>query len=183
MGIHKRYENTEREFLTSYINITSKKPHSVCIHIKEILKMTNRSESTFHRHYHSIDEIVTKKEKKVLKEYQSLLQKFRQKNPTLRQITRSLLFFIRSNQEFFSIILMQNNQDFFEHFMGKLKPFIKRNWFDNDNKIYRLCVGEIFLVLKSWGDQDFDIDELGKAIEDIIYLIETAKPRLGPLQH
>lgn len=179
----KRYEETEREFLASYLKAKKRKPYSICIRITDILKIAKRSESTFHRHYRSVDEIVTKREKKALKEYRQTLQRFRKKSPTVRQIIQNALLFIRENQDFFKVVFLQNNQDFFESFMGELKLFIKKNWFDNNSKIYHLCVGEIYLILKNWGETNFDIDKLEKTLSDIVYLIESARPRLSAVQH
>ena len=181
--VDKRYEETEKEFLSSYLKAKKQKPYSICIHIADILKIAKRSESTFHRHYHSIDEIITKKEKRVLKEYRQTLQKFRKKSFSTRQIIQNILFFVRENQDFFKVVFLQNNQDFFEKFMGELKPFIKKNWFDNSNKIYQLCVGEIYIVIKNWGEINFNVDKLEKTLNDIVYLIESARPRLGAVQH
>lgn len=175
---NKGYKATENAILEALMKSKELPPSGV------LAKRAKISRVTLYRHHKTVPGIVPDYEKEMLIEYTRVIRKLiRQRNTQVRTICLRTLLFIRVNRRTFKILLKYEGGIIVEKMILKFENKLKSTCClpKNSNKMLRVYAKEIAGVIEEWGRQDFCEDEINATLNKIMYLTETMRQRLGPL--
>ena len=175
---NKRYQKTEAAILE--VLMKSKELPTTRV----LIENARISRSTLYRHHKTVPGIVPDYEKEVLEQYEGVVRKLvRRKNTQVRTICLRTLIFIMTNRRIFMILLKYDGGIVIEKMILKLKSKLKTSCClpKNSEKMLRVYAKEVAGVIEEWGRQRFIEDELETVLSKIMYLTESMRQRLGPV--
>ncbi len=174
----RRFRRTEEAILRAFFATSGDTG------IVEIAKKAGVARSTVYIHHRAVKEIVPDYEKYVLKKYRKMVRGILVvKNSKLETVFVRTLIFMIANKRIFTMIL-SNNNTIIEKMINEISVKIASSMRmpksqENVFKIYR---SEIIVLIDDWCRKDFEYKEMNKLVENIIYLTNTARIRLGVLK-
>ena len=176
---NKRYRKTEEAILKVFFDENKKG-----ITMQKMARKAKVGRSTMYTHHHAIREILPDYERYILREYWLLMQKkIKKKNLQLRTLYLDTLLFILRNRKIFEMFLELNDRDVMIRMVKKLESRIYNfaRLPKNSEKIFRIYASEIVEIVFEWGEENFSEKELEKVLSDIMYLTESSRNRLMPI--
>lgn len=176
---HQRYRRTEEAILKVFFKNDKNT-------MKGIAKQAGIGRATIYLHHHTVKDILPDYENYLLSEYKKIIRKkLRIKNTGLKTLYLSSLIFISRNRKFFKIFIKFNRREIFLRILAILKPKIESitKLPKNSEKIFKIYTSEITEILFEWGKKGFPDTELEKILNDIIYLTETCRHHLMPINY
>ena len=177
---NKRYQRTEEAILEV---LAKSKELPVA---NTLVKRAGISRSTLYRHHKTVPGIVPDYEREVLIRYGNVLRRLvRRKNTQVRIIYLRTLIFMTMNRRVFKILLKYDGGIVVERMVLKLENKLKRAYRlpVNSSKMLKVYAKEIAGIVEEWGKNEFKEDELEVILGKIMYLTETMRQRLGPLNY
>ena len=174
---HQRYRKTEEAILRAFF--TAKQDSTM----KKLAKEAGIGRSTIYTHHHAIREIVPDYEKYILTEYRTTMRKsLRAKTPPKTLYLNTLLFIIR-NRKIFKMFVKFNDRKILFKMLEILRPHIEASahFPRNSEKIFKIYASETTEIIFEWGEHGFPDDKLEKVLSDIIYLTDTSRSHLMPI--
>lgn len=175
----KRYRKTEDAILKVFFKESKNE-----ITMVKMAKKAGIGRSTMYVHHHAIKKIIPDYEKYILREYGlTMRRRSRAKNTTLKSLYFDTLVFILRNRKIFEMFLRFDDRDIIIKMIEKLKVEIAgfARLPKNSEKIFKIYTGEIVEVIFEWGKKGLPENELEKVLSDIIYLTNTCRDRLMPI--
>ena len=178
-----RYKKAEQRLLTSLEQLLKQgKPIKVC----ELCRHAGMFESTFYRHYRSLHDLISQKEKQIIRQFDQVLARASRRQDDLPRIIQDTLIFIHKNRADLRLLAYISHDKILLSLMAKLQPLTTRHWqpYTPSKRafIFDVYSHEVVAVITTWGQQeDFATDHLIRHEHDIIYLTETAVKRLNYL--
>ncbi len=177
---NRRFRKTEEKILKVFF-VENKKGSTM----KKIAREAGVGRSTMYTHHHAVRDILPDYEKYLLDEYRSAVRKhLRRKEILPRILYTDMLIFILRNKKFFELFLKCGNRVVVNGMIEIIKKplFCQMKLPNGADKIFDIYQSEVTEVLMIWGKDGYSIDEMKKTIEDILYLTDTAKARLTPIE-
>lgn len=177
---NKRYQKNEEAILEVLMKSKGLPTAGV------LVKKARISRSTLYRHHKTVPGIVPDYEKEILTEYESVVRKLiRRKNIQVRTICLRTLIFIMINRRIFKILLKYDDGVVIERMILKLKSKLKTSCClpKNSDRMLRVYAKEVTGVIEEWGKHGFRKDEIDMTLNKIMYLTETMRQRLGPVNY
>jgi AcrR family transcriptional regulator len=175
-----RFKKTEQSIFEALSELLNECPMTVSLRPTELARRSRIAVSTFYRHYNNIDDVLKYHERNMMRRFRFMLQKVRETKPTLRQCIERVLYFIYNNRDFFSTAICQGNRCPLEAIFNALKPKICQtcHFPKNSERILLICFNEIYGLIEEWQKSSFEPERITGLVEDIEYLLKTAKVRL-----
>lgn len=156
----------------------------VYIGTKEMASKAGVARSTFYHHHKTVREIVPDYKRYILQKYVRLVNKMmRQKGAGIRKMYGKMLIFMMQHKPVFKMLLKSDGNEIIKEMLTKLEPkAIKHMRIGKKmGKVLGIYKSEVVGLIVGWAEGDFNEKEMGAVIEDVMYLTETAKERLGPI--
>ncbi len=153
--------------------------------LADVIKKAKISRATFYRHHGSIQKIVLDYEEYLMSRYLRIVKNRRKKkNIGKKDVFRQMLVFIMANKKVLLVLLKNGNGEIIRRMVRALKPNIVRvyKWSKCSGRVFEIYVNEILAIIQDWAKDMFSEDKLDKVLWEIVYLTETAKKRLRPLE-
>lgn len=178
-----RYQKSEQRLFKSLEKLLQQ---GKIIRVCDLCRQAGIFESTFYRHYHSIQELICQREDQMLREFDQVLAKANRRHEKLPRVVDDTLIFIYKNRADFKLLSYVDHDKMPLAIMQKLRPFATSHWEHYAPKklslIYHVYSHEVVAILTTWGEQeDFATNRLARHEHDIVYLTETAVKRLNRL--
>ena len=176
----RRYYKTEKAIFDALGTLLLENPMTVSLHPTELARRSKIAPSTFYRHFPTIDEAIKYRERNMMRRFRFMVKSLRENHPTLRQCIERVILFIYSNQRFFDVCLTQGNRKTLEFIFEILKPKIYKTCHlpKNSERMLKICFNEIYSLIDEWHKESFNEEKIKDLINEILYLLETAKQRL-----
>ena len=175
---NKRYQKTEIAILEVLMKSKELPAAGVLVRKAQI------SRSTLYRHHKTVPGIVPDYEREMLRRYEGVVRKLiRRKNSQVRMICLRTLIFIMAERRTFKILLKYGGGAVIEKMILKLRCKLASACYlpANPEKMLRVYAKEVAGVIEEWGRQGFKESELEVVLSKIMYLTETMRQRLGPV--
>lgn len=178
-----RYQKTEDAILSTLLKFLRQRPHTLCLSPSKLAHLSGISTSTFYRHYKNIDDVLTSRERQILKKYRQLLHRLKAEDLTLKQIFRHTLFFIMRHHYIFSLSISHYHCRLLEAMFFDLRPIVRAKCHlpKGQQIILDIYFSELRGLLEKWADHAFSATELDDILDSMIYLAQTARTRLAPI--
>ena len=177
---NKRYQKNEEAILD--VLMGSKELPAAGV----LAKKAHISKSTLYRHHKTVPGIIPDYKREILIKYGNMVRRLnRRKNVQVRTICLRTLIFIVANRRVFKILLRYDGSVIVEEMILKLKNKLKNTCRlpKNSDKMLRVYVKEVAGVIEEWSKHGFREDEIESTLNKILYLTETMRQRLGPLNY
>lgn len=176
-----RFRKAEDAILDTYV-----KEHGKDLTVVKMAKKAGLGRATMYVHHHATREIVPDYQRYILFQFRKETQKkLRRKNSQLKSLYLDLLIFILRNKKIFEMFLKFDNREALVKILTKLKPKVvsSMRFPKNSDRIFRIYASEVAELIMEWGEKGFSEKEMGQVLSDIMYLTESARSRLLPLEH
>ena len=154
------------------------------ISLEQMAKKARVARSTIYRHHRAVREIVPDYEKYVLMRYRRVIRRMIWKKTPLKQIYFQMLLFILANRQVFTLLLKSGDFMVLSRMIDELKVRFEKTAriTRSSDKIFKVYKGEVMVLIREWMRLGFNSSEMDKILENIMYLTETVKTRLGSLE-
>ena len=176
---NRRYRKTEEAILSVFFD-ESKKGST----LQRMAKRAGVGRSTMYIHHHAVREVLPDYERYILTEYRIFIQKRLQiKNISLKGLYFDMLTFILRRKKIFVMFLRFEDRKMLTRMLGVLeeKTRIFMRLPKETEKVLKIYKSEIIQLVFEWGKRGFSNKEIEKVLADIMYLTETARDRLMPI--
>ena len=176
---NRRYRKTEEAILSVFFD-ESKKGST----LQRMAKRAGVGRSTMYIHHHAVREVLPDYERYILTEYRIFIQKRLQiKNISLKVLYFDMLTFILRRKKIFVMFLRFEDRKMLTRMLGVLeeKTRIFMRLPKETEKVLKIYKSEIIQLVFEWGKRGFSNKEIEKVLADIMYLTETARDRLMPI--
>ena len=153
--------------------------------LADVIRKAKISRSTFYRHHGSMQKIVFDHEEYLMSRYLRIVRSRRKKKSIgKKDVFRQMLVFMMVNKKVLLVLLKNGNGEIVRRMVRALRPRIMRayKWSNCSGKVFEIYVNEILALIQDWEKNMFSEDELDRILWEIMYLTETAKKRLRPLE-
>lgn len=177
---NKRYQKTEEAILD--VLARSKELPTVGV----LVRKARISRSTLYRHHRTVTGIVPDYEREVLIKYRGTMQRlFHQKNTQVRKICLRTLIFVMANRRIFEILLKYDGGAVIERMVLKSKKKLQSTYHlpKNPDKMLKVYTKEVVGIIEDWGRRGFCEDGMDMTLVKIMYLTDTMRQRLGPVNY
>lgn len=175
----KRFRRTEEAILQAFFALDSD------MGVAKIAREAGVARSTVYTHHHAAKEIIPDYEKYILKKYRKLVKKMvAVNNYRFETMIVRMLIFVATDKRIFSIILRGSERRVFEAMVDELKLEIisVMRVPKKDEKIFAIYKSEVVVIIGEWCKKGFNLEDIDKTAQNIIYLTNTARMRLGVLK-
>ena len=175
---NKRYQKTEEAILEALMNSQSLPTAGA------LIKKAHISRSTLYRHHKTVPGIIPDYEREILTRYRNVVRRLvRHKNTQVRTICLRTLVFIMAEQRTFRMLLKYSGGMVIERMILQLRGKLKSAYYlpTNPDKILRVYAKEIVGVIEEWSELGFKEKDIERTLRKIMYLTESMRQRLGPL--
>ena len=175
-----RFRKNENLILKTFVGEREEK-----ITVRKFVKELGFSRSTMYLHHHAMKEIIPDYERYILAEYSSMMRrKIRKKNVQLKTLYLDMLVFILRNQKIFEMFLEFDDRVAVAKMVYKLENKIVSfaRLSKTSRKILKVYISEVVEIIFEWGRGGFTEKELEDVLADIMYLTQTCRERLGPIE-
>ena len=176
---NKRFRKTEEAILRVFFE------ENIYIGMGELAEKAGVARSTIYHHHKTVRGIVVDYERYILRKYKRTMAKMlRARDTSTRMLYSKTLMFIIQHKQIFLIVIRGGRNEVFDKMMMVIKLTIEdiEKLPKNAVKIIDVYAGEVGVLLKRWGKGGFKENEVGVLLKDILYLTETMRVRLGPLE-
>lgn len=173
----RRFRTTEEAILGAFFEGGEN------FNIGVVLRRAKISRATFYRHHKTVYDVVPDCEEYVLGEFNKMIESvLLDEKIGMRTIYYKMLGFIMNNREIFSVVVNNDRRRALKAMINsfELKIALICGLPSNGHKILNIYKNEVIGVLEEWIRSGFCEGE-ADVMEDIMYLTETVKFRLGKL--
>lgn len=177
---NKRYRKTEEAILE--VLMGSKELPTAGV----LARRARISRSTLYRHHKTVPGIIPDYEREVLIRYGNVLRRLvRRKNTQVRKIYLRTLIFMVAERRTFRILLKYEGGVVVEKMVLRLRGKLRsaRHLPVNSGGILRVYAKEVAGIVEEWGKNGFKEGEIEVVLSKIMYLTETIRQRLGPVNY
>lgn len=176
----ERFYKTEKAIFDALRELIEERPTTLSLHPSELAKKSKIAASTFYRHYQNIDEAIRTKENNLKRRFRVMLRAKTEDNIDLRQNISRIVYFIYQNRDYFATAFCRGNHRMVKVIFEDIKPKICRACHlpKNSDLIFHICLSEICALIEIWSKESFNPDKMEKLVEDILYLLKTARNHL-----
>ncbi len=176
----ERFHKTEEAIFNALKELIEERPTTLSIRPTELAKRSKIAASTFYRHYETIDDAVKYCERNLERRFRFLLRTKMRENLDLRQSIQKIIYFIYQNRDYFAAAFCRGSHRTFNSLFLAIKPKICHACHlpKNSELIFRVCLGEIYVLMEKWYKDSFNPDKIPELTEDILYLLKTARNHL-----
>lgn len=176
---NKRYRRTEGKILGVFF-VENKKGTT----IGKMAKKAGISRATMYTHHRAIREVIPDYRRYILEEYSRLVRKkMRKKNLPLKAVYFETLFFILRNRKIFEMLIEFGDVEALARILEKIRPKIiaSARIPKSAKKVFRVYMSEVIEIIIEWRESGFSEEKIEEVLSNIMYLTETAKKRLMPI--
>lgn len=154
------------------------------VSLEQMAKKAGVARSTIYRHHGAVREIVPDYEKYIMARYRRMVRRMIRRRVPLRQIYFQVLLFILANRQIFMLLLRNGDFAVLLGMIDELRERIGKTarLTSGSDKIFKIYKGEVVFLVKEWVESGFNSEEMSRLLDNIMYLTETMKVRLGPLR-
>lgn len=176
---NRRCRKTEEKILEAFRNLDDFPS------VNLIIKKAGISRTTFYRHHESIYKIRPNYEKYILKDFTKMMRSLvSKKDAKISSVYYRMLIYIMVNKKIFSMLVEKGDSKVIEKMVSRLSGKIKDVYHlpKNSAKILEIYGCEIHGIIENWGREGFCEGKMDDTLKDIMYLTETMRTRLLPLE-
>ena len=177
---NRKFRQIEDAILKVYIRTWKRD-----VTVVDVARQLGVARSTIYRHHKTMKSIIYDYEKYILQKYKAFVGRYIQKDDvTVRELMRRTLFFILMHKSLFKMMMDCGGGFVVGEMLDCLKGKILREYRLplQSNKIFRIYKNELMGLVEEWRKTDFSEVEINSVLKDIIYLTNTLRIRLGPLE-
>lgn len=174
----RRFRKTEEAIFRAYYS------GDVYISIEAMAKKAGISRSTFYRHHRAVGLIASDYESFAISRYSRMIKRLAsKKNVELKGLFVRTLLFIITNKMLAEMLMKDDGRRLICKMVYVLRPYIEKTarLTVKHDIIFRVCASEITEIITYWVDDGLKEDSISMIVADIIYVIRTAKTRLGQI--
>lgn len=156
-----------------------------CVSAGKLARKAKVSRVTLYRHHGAVYWIVPNYERYVICKFKRVLKKvLRRENVGIRTIYSQMLVFILGNKKMIGLIMEKGSKDFPERIVECFeRKIVERCRLPkNSKKMIKVYKKEVAGIIEDWNKKGFSEDEVSKVLDDIMYLTNTLRSRLRPLE-
>ncbi len=176
---NKRYRRTEGKILGVFF-VENKKGTT----IGKMAKKAGISRATMYIHHRTIREVIPDYRRYILVEYSKLVRrKMRKNNLPLKAMYFETLLFILRNRKIFEMLIEFGDTETLAKILEKIRPeiIVSARLPKSAEKVFRIYISEVIEIIIEWREGGFPEKEIEEVLSNIMYLTETAKKRLMPI--
>lgn len=150
--------------------------------VKIIAKRAKISRSTFYRHHKAPHSIPSDYKNYLLSSFSCKISPLlKKKEPPMQLIFLRALVFIHGNRNVIRILFIEGHKEVVADIIDRIKVQLLVGWHYSccSDRFYQVYKNEIVGIIEVWAGRDFAIDGLGEALDDILFLTQTAPKRLA----
>lgn len=173
-----RFRKTEDAILRVFFE------NNVYIGAKEMAERAGVARSTFYHHHKTIGEIIPDYKRFIMRKYLATMGVLiKRKQVEMRKIYSETLFFIMRNRKVFEIMVKGKESVIVKEMLERIKPKMmeRMRLGHNKDKILMVYNGEIAELICEWCESGFCENDIVLLLDNIMYLTDTVKTRLGGL--
>ena len=151
-----------------------------------LVRKARISRATLYRHHKTVTRIIPDYKKEVLAKYGGMLRGLsHQKNTQVRKICLRTLIFVMANRRIFKILLRYDGGAVIEKMVLKSKSKLQSTYHlpKNPDKMLKVYTKEVAGIIEEWGRRGFCEDGMDITLVKIMYLTDTMRQRLGPVNY
>lgn len=175
---NKRFQKTERAILIAYFTLKDYSSR------KKLASIAHISRSTLYRHHKKIHSIPVEYEDYLLRKYIKSINNLLKNHAEIKTIFLRMLIFISNHKTIFVMLFRFGRKDAIIKMVDFLKSRVIEEWrlAGNSDKIYVIYRNEVLGIIEIWSKQNFSTKQIEPILNDIIYLTNSARRNLLPLQ-
>ena len=175
---NRRFRRTEDAILRVFFE------KNVYIGAKEMAMKVGVARSTFYHHHKTVEQIMPDYKRYILRKYTRMANGAIKRNGCeIGVIYWKTLIFIMQNQVVFEMFLRCGDENVVREMIMKIEVDMMRKMrlSRGMRRVFMIYVGEVVELINEWCRDGFNEKEIGKLLDGIVYLTNTAKKRLGPI--
>ena len=175
---NKNFRKTEEAILKVFF-----RDEYICAN--RLAKEAGVARGTVYHHHDAVRNIIPDYEYYLIAKYRSYLTKIsKTKDIKLESLFTRMLLFMVMQKRFFVILKRGGDARIIGRMIDCLRKQIIRRMMITRKRddIFEIYKSEITTLVKTWCEEGFDVNEIGKMVENMVYLAETARMRLGVLK-
>ena len=176
----KRFQKTEKSLRTSLKAIFKDNEANIQVKTRDVYNRANTKSSTFYRHYHSANDILTTSETKLKSKFQALIPKF--SGQSTKEIWQQILVFLCRNREVMEYSLMRDDITLLDELLDDARQPILESLTltTSDPKhleiIWALYKGGAIGLIEFWYDcEACDIESVNRILHHILRFGRTLR--------
>ena len=175
---NKRFRKTEQAIFIAYYTLRDYPT------ARKLAKRAHISRATLYRHHSGVYAIPIDYEKYLLATYKKAIGGLLRKNAGIKTVFLRTLVFISNNRMVFIVLFRDGHSNAVKKMIEFLKGRVLEEWHlgGDVDKIYNVYQYEVLGVIEVWSKQKFATKQLDSILSDILYLTNTARRNLLPLQ-
>lgn len=154
--------------------------------LDKAVKEIGIARSTFYHHHRTMADVLPDYRRYILRKYNKMINRImHNKNARVKIVYLNIIIFIVQHRDAFELLLRDENVIILNVMIDMISEKMMRRMglTQRMRKIYSVYNGEVTRILYEWIETGADIDESGRLLSDIIYLTQTAKQRLAPIEN
>ena len=177
--LNRRFKRTEEAILAVFFQ----EGEEICA--GEMAKRVGVARSTIHSHHRSMRDIIPNYERYILRKYRRMIRKMmKNQNARLKFLYFKTIFFIVQDKNVFGLLIKNERRVFIEKMLMEMKEkminYMKLP--KNSEKILKVYISEVTILIEDWGKRGFIEEEIEKLLSEVMFLSDTGKMRLGSLR-
>ena len=175
---NKRFKRTEEAILRAFFESDN------FISIEEMARRAGVARSTIYVHHRMVREIIPDYERYILRKYQRMVKKvLKNGDCEIYSMMMKVLIFILVNKKVFIVVLKGGSKRAIEQMINGLRGELIKimRLSPNQEKVFAIYRSEVVELIEIWCQEGFNRDKIEEVVNEIVYLTETAKIRLGRL--
>ena len=151
-----------------------------------LVRKARISRATLYRHHKTVTEIIPNYKREILIKYGDMMRGIsHQKNTQVRKICLRTLIFVMANRRIFKILLRYDGGAVIEKMVLKSKNKLQSTYHlpKNPDKMLKVYTKEVAGIIEEWGRREFCEDGMNVTLDKIMYLTDTMRQRLGPVNY
>lgn len=154
--------------------------NSVQIKVKDVAEVAGIAMSSFYLHYRSLDEVISRNEKKITDYINHFIEIELNKQSSMNDSMSKILYYLYRHREYLDVIGYSCNFKIAINIITCLTPLLKRSWPNYpariNDKLTNILIMECCAELNLWWQEGFTFDTIKTHAKNLVYIsIATQK--------
>lgn len=179
-GQNSAYFGTEKRILNALSSILRDRS-TVHIKVKDVADVAGIAISSFYLHYKSLDDVITKYERKIVSGIARIVKTELTKNSPPIEAMKKALYFLYRHRDYLDIVGYSSNIKFSIEVISNLVPLLEKPWpkypEDIKRKLENMLTLECCAELNLWWNEGFSFSKIAEHAGHLV-LISITTPKI-----